>query len=163
MELEQLYREIYPKLVAYFYANTSSREAAEDLAQDVFYAALRGARSFAGRSSVATWLFGMARNKLNRYYRSKRYKARLADKLANSAAPVRETGPEEEVVRNELQRRLLDAIRRLEEPQRDIVLLRLYGELSFREIGELAGISEQHARVIFYRAKLKLLKELGEA
>lgn len=42
MELEQLYRDIYPKMYAFFYANTSSREAAEDLTQDVFFDALRG-------------------------------------------------------------------------------------------------------------------------
>jgi len=163
MELEQLYREMYPKLVAFFLANTSSREAAEDLAQDVFCAALRGAGGFAGRSGAAAWLFGIARNKLRRHYRSKRYKARLAGRLIDDARHAEEAGPEERAVQNERQQRLLDAIRRLDDGQREIVLLRVYGELSFREIGEIVGISENHARVLFHRVKLQLHKEMGEA
>lgn len=165
MELERLYREMYPKLVAFFHANTSSREAAEDLAQDVFYDALRGAHTFAGRSSPAAWLFGIARNKLGRYYRSKRYKSLLADKLAYDARLSVDAGsgaPEAQAVRNEMQKNLLDAIERLDGQQREIVLLRVYGGLSFREIGELAGISENHARVIFHRVKLQLHKEMEE-
>lgn len=162
MELEQLYREIYPKMVGFFYANTSSREAAEDLTQDVFYDALRGAHTFAGRSSATTWLFGIARNKLTRYYRSKRYKSQLADKLADDARQTSEAGPEEQLVQSEMQKHLLDALNRLDGQQREIMLFRIYGELSFREIGELVGISENHARVIFHRVKLQLHKEMGE-
>lgn len=162
MELEQLYRDVYPKMYAFFYANTSSREAAEDLTQDVFFDALRGARTFAGKSSAATWLFGIARNKLSRYYRSKRYKTQLADKLANDTRHSCEAGPEEQVVRNELQRKLTILINKLDEQQREIMLLRIYGELSFKEIGELTGISENNARVIYHRVKLQLHKEMGK-
>jgi len=165
MELEQLYREMYPKLVAFFLAGTSSRETAEDLAQDVFYAALRGAGGFAGRASPAAWLFGIARNRLRRHYRAGRYKARLTGRLLDAVRhgrPTEEAGPEERAVRNELQQQLLDAIRRLEDREREVVLLRVFGELPFREIGELLGISENHARVIFHRIKLQLHKEMGD-
>lgn len=162
MELEHLYREIYPKMYAFFYANTSSREAAEDLTQDVFYDALRGTHTFAGRSSAATWLFGIARNKLRRFYRSRHYKSRLTDKLVEEVQHVIESGPEDQVVQSEMENRLLALIKQLDDLPREIIMLRAYGELSFREIGELVGITENHARVIFHRVKLQLHKEMRE-
>ncbi len=62
---------------------------------------------------------------------------------------------------SETQRLLLEQINKLDELAREIVLLRIYGELSFREIGAFAGISENHARVIFHRAKKHLHEEMG--
>ena len=162
MELEQLYRDTYPKLYAFFYAKTSSREAAEDLTQEVFYEAVKGVVSFAGHSSVRTWLFGIAKNKLSRHYRSNRYKANLEKRLAQTFKHQSAAGPEDHMLKNETQRLLLEQINRMDEPAREIVLLRVYGELSFKEIGTLAGISENHARVIFHRAKMQLLKEVTE-
>lgn len=86
----------------------------------------------------------------------------MADKLANDTRHSFEAGPEEQVVQNELQRKLTALINKLDEQQREIMLLRIYGELSFKEIGELAGISENNARVIYHRVKLHLHKEMGE-
>ncbi|GIP38456.1 RNA polymerase subunit sigma [Paenibacillus sp. J31TS4] len=159
MELEELYPTIQPRIYAFFYVKTLSREAAEDLTQDVFYEAWKGAASFSGRSTVQTWLFGIAKNKLSHYYRSKRYKADLAARLAPDRSES--ATPEEQVIAKEGEQRLLAAIRELDPVSREIVELRIYGELSFKEIGELVGESENVARVRFHRAKLRLHRELG--
>ena len=55
---------------------------------------------------------------------------------------------------------MLKNIHRLDEPLREIVYLRLLGDLSFRSIGEIFEKSENWARVNYYRAKQKLLKEM---
>jgi RNA polymerase sigma-70 factor (ECF subfamily) len=162
MDLEQLYQEVYPKLYAFFYARTSSREASEDLTQEVFCEAIRGAEAFRGQASVRTWLFAIARRKLSRYYRSKRYGSGLKHRLAREHRDRRGAGIEEQVVRSEGERMLLERINGLREPEKEIVLLRIYGELSFREIGALVGISENHARVVFHRIKIRLQREMGE-
>ncbi len=49
-----------------------------------------------------------------------------------------------------------------EEPAREIMHLRIFGNLSFREIGEVMGKSENWARVTYYRAKERLRKECRE-
>ena len=57
---------------------------------------------------------------------------------------------------------LYKAIHALPEPMREVVHMRLSGEFSFVEIGEIVGKSENWARTTFYRAKLKLREELKQ-
>ncbi|WP_068777144.1 RNA polymerase sigma factor [Paenibacillus sp. FJAT-26967] len=159
MALEELYRDTQPRMHAFFYIRTGSREAAEDLTQEVFYEAVKGYRSFTGQSTVRTWLFGIAKNKLSNYYRSKKSKENLALKLAGEPAAESLT-PEKQVIQSEQQQRLLAQIDRLDDLSKEIVTLRMYAELSFKEIGQLTGAAENSVRVRFHRAKLQLHKEL---
>lgn len=158
MELEELYEQIQPRIYAFFYVKTWDREAAEDLTHEVFYEALKGGSSFAGASSAQTWMFGIAKNVLKKYFRSKKYKDHLPDMLANEEEGI--PTPEEQLLIKEEKNRLLAAIHQLDDLSKEVVILRTYGELSFKEIGELLGKSENYARVTFHRAKLKLHTEL---
>ena len=76
-ELELIYQEVQPKIYAFFYVKTSNQAVAEDLTHDVFYEACKGIKSFAGKSSLQTWLFSIAKNLLKKHYRSKRYNHKL--------------------------------------------------------------------------------------
>ncbi len=160
MKLEELYREIQPRIYAYFYAKTGMKEAAEDLTHETFYQAMKNHASFGERSSLSTWLFAIAVNVLRKEYRSRRYRRQLAARIEPQEAERRALTTEQQVLQREQQRLLLDKINSLEENAKEIVILRAYGELSFKEIGELIGQSENYARVTFHRAKLKLHKEL---
>lgn len=63
-QLEQLYRDIQPKLFAFFYIKTSNSATAEDLTQDVFYEASKSIHTYRGDSSLVTWLFDIANHLL---------------------------------------------------------------------------------------------------
>jgi len=158
MELEDLYEEIQPRIYAFFLMKTSSKEVAEDLTQEVFYEALKSLHSFSHQSTIQTWLFSIAKNRLLKYYRSKKYKNQLNELLKKESGIS--TTPEEEVLKNETKQNLIDYINRLDNVSKEIVTLRIYGELSFKEIGSLISKSENFARVTFHRAKLKLHKEM---
>jgi len=158
-ELERLYKEIHPKVYAFFYVKTSSREVAEDLTQDVFYEAMKGLSSFKGKSTLQTWIFSIARNLLFKYYRSNKYQRHLKQQLKKEEG--KETNsPEHVTLIQEEARELIKKIKALNDLQREIVILRIYAELSFKEIGELIQKSENYARVTFHRVKLKLQKEM---
>ena len=58
--------------------------------------------------------------------------------------------------------RIHASLHRLKEPYREVFSLRVLGELSFREIAEVFGRSESWAKVTFYRAKSKLIKDMEE-
>lgn len=60
-------------------------------------------------------------------------------------------------------REIYRAVHRLEEPYREIMLLRIHSDLNFADIGEIFGRSEGWARVTFYRGKEKLRKLLEES
>lgn len=62
----------------------------------------------------------------------------------------------------EKQKTLNEAINQLEDVPKEIVMLRVYGELSFKEIATLVNKSENHTRIIFHRAKLIIQKELDD-
>lgn len=156
-ELEALYKQIQPKIYAFFFVKTSSSTVAEDLTHDVFYEACKGIESFQGKSTMNTWLFSIAKNTLRNYYRSKKYQRKLTTMLKDEVNTNRT--PEEVIIINEETHNLIRQIQALDDLQKEIVILRIYGELSFREIGELIHKSENYARVTFHRIKLKLQRE----
>ncbi|ALC82343.1 MULTISPECIES: RNA polymerase sigma factor [Bacillus] len=158
MELEELYKEIQPKVFAFFFVKTLHKEAAEDLTQEVFYEAIKGLHSFKHQSTVETWLFSIAKNRMKKHYRTKKYKNQLEAKMRNER--IETDSPEDQFIIKETAVNLIGKIAQLAEPENEIVILRVYGELSFREIGSIIGRSENYARVTFYRAKLKLQKEM---
>ncbi|MBW8348579.1 RNA polymerase sigma factor [Bacillus sp. IITD106] len=159
-ELERLYTEIQPKIYAFFYIKTSDKSAAEDLTHDVFYEAIKGIHSFSGKSTLQTWIFSIAKNVLRKHYRSKKYVSSLHEKLTLDV-PEHPSSPEDVYMTKEGHVNLLQRISNLDEAQQEIVTLRLYGDLSFKEIGEFINKSENYVRVTFHRAKLRLQKEMG--
>ena len=156
--LEQAYIELQPKLYTFFIMKTSNITVAEDLTQDVFYEASKTIHQFKGNSTISTWLFSVARHLLAKYYRSKKYERALNEQLGNSTERVISTETAYEIKEDLLL--LQQYIAKLDEIAKEIVLLRLYGELSFVDIGELIGKSENYTRVTYFRAKQKITKEM---
>ena len=154
--LQQLYIEQQRPLYHYFYARTANAQVAEDLTQDVFYEASRTLHLYRGEASLKTWLYAIANNLLKKYYRSKKYEQSLLHKIEEHAMP---RTVEEQVVQKWSIEALHARIMALDEPSQQIVLLRLYSELSFKEIGELVGRSENYTRVHFHRLKQQLKQE----
>lgn len=158
-ELDALYQDIQPNIYAFFYMKTSNQAVAEDLTHDVFYEACKNIHSFRKDATLKTWLFSIAKNRLKKHYRSKKYQTSLEDKLAKEKSVPFKT-PEEEFLLQEESQHIIQLINQLDEHKKDIAILRIYGELSFKEIGDLIDKSETYARVTFHRIKLQLKKEL---
>lgn len=158
-DLALYYIELQPRLYRFFYAKTFNRAVSEDLTQDVFYEATRSLQRYTGQASISTWLFAIAQNLLKKYYRSHQYERQLTTKLEQTTTEMPFT-TEQLVELQEQTKLLLAKIHELDDLSKDLVLLRIYGELSFKEIGELLGKSENYARVTFHRLKLKLKQEM---
>lgn len=156
--LEQIYCELQPKLYTFFYIKTSSLATAEDLTQDVFYEASKNIHRYRGEAALSTWLFSIANNLLRKYYRSKKYERALIEQLETKPNSLPFTTEQLFELKEEAER-LLVQIEALEPTAKDIVLLRIYGELSFKEIGELVEKSENYVRVTFHRTKIKLQRK----
>lgn len=156
--LESLYNHIQPKVYAFFYVKTKDKELSEDLTQEVFYEALKSYNSFKGNSSLQTWVFSIANNLLKKEFRKKKYTKNLTHELSMDS--LNHCNLEDEFIEKYEKATLLNLINNLEDTPKEIVILRIYGELSFQEIGTLLNISENYARVNFHRTKLKLQKEL---
>lgn len=153
---DKVYRENAEIVYRYLFSLSRDAELAEELTQQTFFETLRHPGNYRGESAVSTYLCGVARNLLKKELtrRSREVCAPLEEADAVPAAHDTEGCVCEAMGRAALFQRIHD----LPETMREVVYLRLSGELSFGEIGAILGHSENWARVTFYRAKQKLLE-----
>jgi RNA polymerase sigma-70 factor, ECF subfamily len=144
-QLEQLYRETGPALLAYFRHQPALAGAAEDLLQDTFIRALRHRDRLGRAVSRRAYLFGIARHVgLDALRRRKP----VEELVESPAAPV--------VCEDARLESMREAIAELPPPQRETVLLKLQHELSYEEIAEVLAIPVGTVRSRLHHAVLRL-------
>ncbi|TGY67202.1 RNA polymerase sigma factor [Dubosiella muris] len=146
---EQVYQEHARLVYRYLLSQCHDEFVAEELCQETFYQAFRSLKQYDGTCRLSTWLCAIAKNQLRAYRRKHPAMEELDDRWL-AASSENERGKVE----------LLRAMQTLPAPQRDIVYLRMYGNLSFAQIGDVLEKNETWARINFYRAKEKLRKEM---
>lgn len=156
-DLDRIYREHAATVYRFLLAKTGSEQTAEELTQETFYQAVKSIHRYDGSCKITTWLCGIAKNLLFASYRDASRQNVPLEEAPEPAVP----SAEEEVLADLDRAAALQAIHRAPEPAREVLYLRLLGGLSFREIGAVLGQTENWARVTYYRAKAKLVKELN--
>ena len=155
--MEEIYRQHAQTVYRYLCSLTGDEDLSEELTQETFAQAVSSIGRFDGSCKVSTWLCAIAKNQLMAYRRRHPLQDSLDELAETGTAPAGTApSPEEETVAAEHKRRLYAAIHDSSEPAREVLYLRLLGGLSFREIGDVLGQSENWARVTFYRGKEKL-------
>ncbi len=153
---DSIYRENAEIVYRYIFSLSQDSELAEEVTQQTFYETLRHADNYRGESSVSTYLCGVAGKLLKKELSRRNRNSHLPLDDAENIPSSQNT---ESSVSGTLSRAdLFQRIHDLPETMREVVYIRLSGELSFREIGEILGHSENWARVTFYRAKQKLME-----
>lgn len=151
--LEELFSAYYKDIYRYLYSLSRDASLSEDLAQEVFLEVVKSIAAFRGEANMKTWLFSIARNKWYTYLRKKNRRVELEGLSAFFEADERT--PEEQYQNREVAERIFELLDREPERTRRIVLMRLEG-VSFYEIGQEVGISENSVRVINFRTKRKI-------
>ena len=157
IDMDSVYRE-YEKLVYRFlYSHTHDAEWSQELMQETFLRAVNSISRYDGTCKLSVWLCQIAKHILYQELRKKKQieTVELVDYLTDDSAPNGETSILKQESKIELYREI-----HLPEREREVVLYRITGELSFREIGEILGKSENWSRTVFYRAKQKIREEL---
>lgn len=153
-EVKELY-ELYSKgIYSYLYFLTKNEQQAEELLQETFYQACLSIHRFNQESKVSTWLYQIAKHV---FYKSVHKKKWTYPVESLFQLPDQNT-PEKQVLDKETDQELIEAVHLLDAPYQQVVLLRIFHEMSFKEIGEALGKSENWARVTFYRSKQQLQK-----
>ena len=152
-DLDAIYRRHAATVYKYLLSLCHDGHTAEELTQETFYQAVRSIDRFDGSCQVSTWLCQIARHLFYQQLRRARREAPLPEEEgALPPLPSAEAQVLEQSGRLDLLRRVHD----LPEPGREVVYLRIFGNLSFREIGDVLGRTETWARVTFYRCKERL-------
>ena len=158
-ELDEIYR-LYAADVYRFALRLCRDEAlAEDILQDTMLKAVTDIDKFEGRCSLKTWLCTIARN----LYCNHVKRADNRNLPLDEAADLNVRESLEHRVDDKLQAREIHRIlHTLDEPYKEIFTLRVFAELKFDEIGALFGKSGNWARVTFFRAKEKIIRQMEE-
>ena len=140
-------------------AFTGSQAESEELVQETLIAAFDGFAQYRGDGTVRAWLFGIARRLCGRHVELRaRRETKL--RLVHDTGRGRDAG--ELALERERAQRARDALGRLKPSEREAVVLRYEGELSFREVAAACGVDEAAARKRVSRALTRLRADLGE-
>lgn len=155
MTPEDIYRENYPIVYGYLLSLCGDIPLAEDLTAETFFKAFLHPRRYDGQCKLSTWLCTIGRN----LYLNERKRQHRSRRLSAAPAPVPD--PEEVLLEKEQLAQLYRTTQQLEEPYGTVLFMRLEG-LSFRQIGEALGKTENWARVTFFRAKVKIQERMED-
>ncbi len=152
---EKLYEAYYMRVFSYVMTLTGNRAQAEEVTQETFFRAISRQSAFRGESDEATWLCAIAKNLVLD-------EKKRQDRFSQMPEEIRDPGkgPEQTAVQRDTSFRIHLALHGLEEPYREVFELRIFGELSFRDIGEIFGKTENWARVTYHRARLRLQERM---
>jgi len=136
---DNLYKKYEKPLFSYILRYTHNQETAEDIFQKTWFKVIRGLNSYEEQGSFGSWLFGIAHNNCIDHFR-KNSKLQVDDTMSMKGMDSLENkvvvNPEKKLIKEEGLDNLKTAIEELPEEQKQVVLLRLYGDLSFKEIAE---------------------------
>lgn len=158
MPFEEIYKQNYKVVYGYLFNLCKDDSLAEELTAETFYKAFRSFSRFRGESKLSTWLCQIAKNEFRRYVR----KNKRDHYILNVEFPD-DSFFEERIQDRDTAIRLHKLLRELDEPYKETFMLRVFAELSFYEIGQVTGKTENWARVTFYRAKIKLKQQMEDS
>lgn len=158
--IEEVYKQHSNTVYKYLFCLTHNEDVAEDLTQETFAIAVKEINKFKGNCKVSVWLCQIAKHLWYRKIKKeKKYPNIPFDELNYEIETLEKT--EETVIKNEEKIKFFKDIQKLDDNSKEVLYLRMIGNLNFIEIGEILGKTPNWARVTFYRAKQKL-KEVNK-
>ena len=158
-EFDEIYRLYAADIYRYLLRLTQNETLAADLLQDTMLKAFTSADKFRGDCAVKTWLCTIARNLWYDHCR----RAENRNLPLDAAGEIPDAGSFEQRLADQSQAlQIHRLLHRMKEPYKEVFSLRVFAELSFREIGKVFGNTENWARTTFYRAKHTLIEMLEQ-
>ncbi len=154
-DFRRLYDTVFPVLFRVSYRIAGSEDAAEDLCQDAFFRLYEKGMTFPSADEAKYWLIRVVKNASLNYAKRKDRERKAYQKAFREDKRVQETG-ESALIKEETRAEIQEALDRLPENLRTVLVLKEYGELNYKEIGRALGISEGNVKVRVFRARERL-------
>ena len=157
-DFNAIYRETMKSLYRISYRIVCDEEAAEDLAHDSLIKANEKGLVFPRMNDAKFWLIRVVKNASLNYVKRKARERKAYQKAQYEDHRVAPSG-EIDVLANEAKKKAQDALNKLPPKLKEVIVLKEYGDLNYKEIGKIAGISEGNVKVRIFRAR-KILEEI---
>lgn len=160
------FRELYEKYNRYIFQfllkfTNYNWDLADELTQETFFQVYLSLPKYKGISSIQTWICSIAKNVCFKYFKKNPIMTNL-DELENQSWNMKSVTMEEMIEQKELLQYTIQEIMSLKQKFSDVLVYRLFFELSFKEISHLLEITESSAKVIYYRGKSKVRERMEE-
>jgi RNA polymerase sigma-70 factor (ECF subfamily) len=162
---DELVRRYQQRIYATIYHMTANHEDANDLAQEAFIKAYAALKSFKGGSTFYTWVYRIAVNKTINFLKQRKNRTHMslndldfnAEHHPDLMALISDKTPTRDVALNELQKKLNEALLRLSEPHRMVVVLHDVQGLSHEEVADImdCNIGTVRSRLFYARQQLQ--------
>lgn len=153
----EIYDRMFKKIYRFIYFKTFHKETAEDITSQVFMKILDKMHSYKPeKGKFSSWVYRIAQNKVIDYYRTRKTATNIDDvwDLADS------TDVAIDVENRQKLEEVYQYLKKLKPQQREIIVMRVWQELSYREIADILGKSEASCKVAFGRSIAKLRESI---
>ena len=156
MEFEQIYTTYFRDVYLYIRRLSNSEHIAEEITSETFFKAMKSIDSFRGDCDIRVWLCQIAKNCYYSYLK----KAGQTESIDNEEIAKLSTSFEEQLFRHDTTMQIQKILHDVPEPYKEVFMWRVYAELSFKQIGQIFGKSENWACVTYHRARNKIKEKL---
>lgn len=160
-EFEEIYRAYFKDVYRYIRALSGSKEVADEITSETFFKAMRAVDGFQGKCDIRVWLCQIAKNSYNTYLK----KAVRTDSIEDhnlSELPSDEKTGEQRLIDHSEAAQIRKALHGMQEPYKEVFMWRVFAELSFKQIGQIFGKTDNWACVTYHRAKKMIRARLEE-
>ena len=160
--LDQLAQQVRERLRTYVFRLTQQEDLTQEIVQESLLEMFKVIGKLRKADRFWPWLYGIATNKLRRYYRTEQTQRRVARSSLQGKVTLRDRQDGfENLVGDELKQIVSGAMKKLRTRHKAVLIMRCYDEMRYSEIAETMGCSEFSTRMLFMRAKRALQKELS--
>lgn len=160
--LDQLAQQAKERLRVYVYRLTQQEDLTQEIVQESLFEMCKVIGKLQKADRFWPWLYGIATNKLRRYYRTEHTQRKLAVNSVEKKSTLRKRQDGlEKLVSEELQQIVSEAMRKLKKRHKAVLVMRCYDGMAYSDIAESMGCSEFSTRMLFLRAKKALQRELS--
>ena len=162
--MDEIYQTYARTVYKFLLSKTHNEDIAEELTQETFYQAFKSYGKFKGNSDLFTWLASIAKHTYFKYLKKNRLGIEALDLDAVGSIYISDSSdlPELAYEKQDMIACLRRKIKEMPQKYSDVVILRIYADMSFKQVADALGISEGSAKVIFLRAKKMLAEELKD-
>lgn len=154
MNYEELYEQYANEVFRFLLKLTRDTYLAEEFTQECFLKAYKNIEKYNSNCKFSVWLCQIAKNSYYDYCRKNK-------NLPLDENTIDQYRMEDAFCKQETTAEIHKILHSLEEPYKEVFTLKVFGELSYKDISELFGKSENWSRVVFFRAKTKIIEKLS--